>query len=340
MSNNKKLFLDYSGLLILWNKIKNTFANKIATEESFNNINNTLNVINTSIDSINTEIDALDANFIASTPKEANNYSAALSLASNLIPGTIISVKSSEIVNGAVYVGGFYIVDSKSPVSIKYIGTSSGSSDEDLLAVLEGRIDNLEKYAITSAVYTDGNYSGNFTIENNQLIVKYDDKFVANSESINALTHKAIATKFGELESLLTGIPKFDIKVVDYLPESNISTSTIYLVKNNDTTSNNLYTEYIYIDYEWEKLGEQSLDVSNFITNDKIEEILAGKQYTTKGELVSAISDVKNEIFGSISNSYVKSNELEDIILNSIIDENGKIGKGMTIPISDIENLN
>lgn len=334
---DKKLFLDYTGLTTLWNKMKNTFAGKAATDEAFGNIQNSINTINGDISTINTELDTIDANVVASTPKEAANYSAALELANSLVPGTIINVKGAETVDGAMYVGGFYIVDGKSPATIKYIGTSSGSVEDDDVAALENRVSTLEGSVVKTVVYTDGKTSGNYTVENNQLIIKYDDTYVANSQSINALTHKAIAAKFGELESLLTAIPKFKIAVVDELPTSDISTSTIYLVKNADTTSNNLYTEYIYINSDWEKLGEQTLDVTNFLTADQVENILAGKQYATKGELTSAISTATNSIMGDVASTYVRSDALEDIVLNSIT--TGKIGEGMAISVSDIEKL-
>ena len=59
--------------------------------------------------------------------------------------------------------------------------------------------------------------------------------------------------------------PKFHIVVVDALPDDAEykSESTIYLVKSvND--EQNLYTEYIYVNNAWEKLGEQKLDLSGY----------------------------------------------------------------------------
>lgn len=62
----------------------------------------------------------------------------------------------------------------------------------------------------------------------------------------------------------LSAIPKFAISVVSALPTENISTTTIYLLKTGEET-NNLYTEYIYVDNKWEKLGEQKLDLSGYV---------------------------------------------------------------------------
>lgn len=50
-------------------------------------------------------------------------------------------------------------------------------------------------------------------------------------------------------------------KVVTTLPTTDIDTTKIYLVKSAETTTGNLYTEYIYADGAWEKLGEYKSDV-------------------------------------------------------------------------------
>lgn len=45
--------------------------------------------------------------------------------------------------------------------------------------------------------------------------------------------------------------------VVDKLPNTDIKANKIYLVKNTDSTEDqNVYTEYVYVNWKWEKLGE------------------------------------------------------------------------------------
>lgn len=65
-----------------------------------------------------------------------------------------------------------------------------------------------------------------------------------------------------EIDSKISAIPKFAIKVVTELPTTDISETTVYLVPNS-TQNQNLYAEYIYVDGTWEKLGEQTLDLSS-----------------------------------------------------------------------------
>lgn len=72
--------------------------------------------------------------------------------------------------------------------------------------------------------------------------------------------------KVTELENRISAIPKFAISVVEALPTSGISETTIYLQKTSTTESGNLYTEYIRVNDAWESLGTQKLDLSGYAT--------------------------------------------------------------------------
>lgn len=68
-----------------------------------------------------------------------------------------------------------------------------------------------------------------------------------------------------EVNGLISAIPKFSISVVSQLPTRDISATTIYLLVTGDETQN-LYTEYIYVNNFWEKLGTQTVDLSGYAT--------------------------------------------------------------------------
>ena len=88
------------------------------------------------------------------------------------------------------------------------------------------------------------------------------------ANSITPLTnHQSLANYYtkSEVNSHISSIPKFAIAVVTDLPTSNISNTTIYLKKTGDDTQN-LYTEYIYVNSKWEQLGTQKLDLSGYLT--------------------------------------------------------------------------
>lgn len=62
----------------------------------------------------------------------------------------------------------------------------------------------------------------------------------------------------------LSVIPKFAISVVTALPTADISTTTIYLLNTGNETDN-IFTEYIYVNNKWEKLGTQTLDLTGYV---------------------------------------------------------------------------
>jgi hypothetical protein len=130
-----------------------------------------------------------------------------------------------------------------------------------------------------------------------------------------------------EIDSKISLIPKFTISVVTKLPTTNISATTVYLLKDT-TTNGNLYTEYIYVNGVWEILGGQSVDLSNYrkldvavpsedvsYTNNE----LADKSGTIKGALDEAIDFVVNTAAPSLHTHNNTS------VLNNLAESNGKL---------------
>ena len=72
-----------------------------------------------------------------------------------------------------------------------------------------------------------------------------------------------------EINQLVSTIPKFSIQPVPELPTEKISTTTVYLLTTGEE-SQNLYTEYIYVNGAWEKLGTQKLDLSGYALKSEI----------------------------------------------------------------------
>jgi hypothetical protein len=86
---------------------------------------------------------------------------------------------------------------------------------------------------------------------------------------------------------------------VDVLPESDISTSTIYLVKSDlSTLTNNIYNEYVYKEgVGWEILGQVdtgTIDLNNYYNKAEIDELLANENCTDE-EILAMVSSIWNE---------------------------------------------
>lgn len=131
------------------------------------------------------------------------------------------------------------------------------------------------------------------------------DNFITNtvSDLVNYYTKTQIDSQIDTLEGQISAIPKFAIQVVESLPDSDISATTIYLLKTSETETGNLYTEYIYVNSAWESLGTQKLDLSNYVTTTALNEAIANF-------LVE--SDVQ-ELIDTALEAYTKTSELAAI---------------------------
>lgn len=67
-----------------------------------------------------------------------------------------------------------------------------------------------------------------------------------------------------EVDAKLSAIPKFAIVAVDALPTENISETTIYLLKEQESGTNKC-SEWVYMNGAWEKLGDIDIDLSGYL---------------------------------------------------------------------------
>lgn len=93
------------------------------------------------------------------------------------------------------------------------------------------------------------------------------------SDLVNYYAKDQTLTK-DEINTLVSAIPKFKIEVVTSLPSSNISETTVYLVKSG-ADSSNLYTEYIRANGAWERLGTQTVDLTGYAKEAWVNELIA-----------------------------------------------------------------
>lgn len=92
------------------------------------------------------------------------------------------------------------------------------------------------------------------------------------------LSYGAASEKFATKDEL-SAIPKFEIKVVTALPTSNISETTLYLVKATPGETNDLYDEYIYVNGVWEHLGTAKVDLSEYVKSVSLAKVATSGAY-------------------------------------------------------------
>lgn len=86
----------------------------------------------------------------------------------------------------------------------------------------------------------------------------------AVADLVNYYTKASIDTTVEELREQISAIPQFGVKVVESLPTTDISKTTIYLVPNAKAETGNYYDEYIYADNNWELIGTTKIDLSDY----------------------------------------------------------------------------
>ena len=73
------------------------------------------------------------------------------------------------------------------------------------------------------------------------------------------------------ISTAISGISSFSFEVVNALPQTG-DTSKIYLVAKTTSGTNQVYTEYIYVNNAWEIIGDTSISIET-LTNAEIDTI-------------------------------------------------------------------
>lgn len=91
-----------------------------------------------------------------------------------------------------------------------------------------------------------------------------------STTSTNPVQNKVIKAEFdnyytkGNVDTLISNLKAGLVNVVNSLPTAG-EKGKLYLVKTG-TEDKNVYTEYVYVNSAWEKLGTQKLDLSGYLT--------------------------------------------------------------------------
>lgn len=120
-------------------------------------------------------------------------------------------------------------------------------------------------------------------------------------------------------------------KVVETLPSSNIDTTKIYLVESTEPGQNNAYTEYMYVNNTWEKLGEykSDVDLTNYVKfTDIASTSKAGAMSTAMVTKLNGIEEGANKTVVDSSLSANSTNPVQNKVVKAALD--GKAASGHT----------
>ena len=206
------------------------------------------------------------------------------------------------------------------------------STETDAATGLHKVIEDAKAAAIEEATYDDTALSGRVeTLENAGYQIASD----VNTAITNALTDYYNKTYIDELETELDGkissIPKFAIQVVNELPTSDISYTTVYLLTHGDETTSDIYDEYIYVKVDdetskWELLGRQKLDLTGYATEtfvtDEIAKLSAeGGAIKTVADKLDTLEDSHNQLVEGVEAIEQDVADLKSIDHNKIVSD-------------------
>ena len=119
-----------------------------------------------------------------------------------------------------------------------------------------------------------------------------------------------------EVAELIGNINKLTSEIVESLPTENISTSTIYLIKEGDT---NNYKQYMYISGAWAQLSDTNIDLSGYAKltdlDTKVDKV-AGKTLSTND--FTNVLKSKLDGIAEGANKTVVDSELSTTSLNPV----------------------
>lgn len=176
-------------------------------------------------------------------------------------------------------------IDGKSAYQI-WLDAGNTGTEADFLKSLKGEKGDTGEIPDTSAI----------------LEAAQNAESVANSVRADLLNYyqKTETYTQEEVNQLISAIPKFAIAVVSALPISDISPTTVYLLKSGSETDN-LYTEYIYVEDAWETLGTQKMDLSGYYTSAQTDALLNTKSNTGHTHKSIAATTLTNENLNDIA---------------------------------------
>ncbi len=171
-------------------------------------------------------------------------------------------------------------------------------------------------YQPATKKYVDDNSGGDLS----NYLAKNNTTSFTPSGNYNPATKKYVD------DTVSTAISNLDItdrEIVQQLPTQNISTKTIYMVPKTTPGSQNAYTEYMYINNAWEKIGDTEIDLSDYATKDYVDEKVPAFFDGSKSEWDTLTQEQQKNILFAAVNDFELNSEEEAILLGVLGDKTG-----------------
>ena len=161
------------------------------------------------------------------------------------------------------------------------------------------------------------------------------------NDLVNYYTKSDVYNK-QEIRELIGAIETLTMEVVNALPSSDISTTTIYLLKQTGSSN---YDEYVYINNEWVKIGTTQIDLSGYVTTSQLNQAIADFLTETEISLLLSAKQDKNlsssvtigsETVGTVEDAI---SEVADVIPSTVSASNKLATQGDIVNIEIDDSL-
>lgn len=133
------------------------------------------------------------------------------------------------------------------------------------------------------------------------------------TNTVNNLTNYYLKTETyskSEVNELVNGITSMNVQVVSALPTENISTTTIYLLAKTTSETNNVYDEYLYVNNTWEKIGDTSINLTNYVLRSELSTVATSGSYndlSNKPTIPTVTNDLTDTLKSHYDSAYAHS---------------------------------
>lgn len=156
--------------------------------------------------------------------------------------------------------------------------TGDITDQTDLVDYISDNGGKIDSISVNGSPQTIVNKNVDITVPTATSDLNNDSGFITNT--VNNLVNYYLKSETytqEEVNSLIGAISTIDIRVVEELPTTDISTTTIYLVPIETSEENNVYEEYIYVNNSWELIGTTQVDLSDYYTKTQVDGLLDDK---------------------------------------------------------------
>lgn len=236
---------------------------------------------------------------------------------------------ASEVRLGTVKIGDNLVIDENGTLSAVNTGVTSYSPLSDKPSINNVELDGnktlndlgIDIPTATSDLINDSNFvsDSNYVHTDNNFTNTLKDKLNNIVANIIDDINSSLSTTYSssKIDALINSIVGgMDIEIVQELPSSG-EEHTIYLVPKQDASTGDVYNEYIYVDSEWELIGNTQIDLSDYYTKQEVDSALNGKvdKVSGKGLSTEDYSSAEKTKLGNIE-SGAEVNVINNIKLN------------------------